>query len=487
MSKYFKHIGLLLIITLSVSCKKGFDEMNKNPNAITDELINADYLFPKSVIKAFDSYNVGVNTELWALMTWTQMVASTNSVSLDEEFQYGGSDVDLIWSVYYTEALSNVNEVIKLTDDVPADVNKNAIARIWKAYLFHIVTDLWGDVPYSEALNGNEDEKILYPKYDTQQDIYSDLLSELKNAITQMDASKNLLETDMIYNGDITLWEKFANTLRLRLAVRIYDVDPTLATTNIQELITANNFISSASEAAYFDYSYGDNVRSPIAEGYRQSQVSELPSQLFVNTMLDDNDPRISYMIEETQEFDVIGIFDPYVGTSNFSSSIQDGFYKSDFDEIFIGGAGFENPEARAILTYEETNFLLAEVALKGLGGNASSFLKEGVVAHMNYLGVSDSLITIYADSLAGLTMSQEIISKEKWKALFMRDGFEAYAEWRRTGYPKVLDESGVELDQGLIPTRLPYPSTEISRNENIIELNISPTDMKTKVWWDIH
>ena len=83
--------------------------------------------------------------------------------------------------------------------------------------------------------------------------------------------------------------------------------------------------------------------------------------------------------------------------------------------------------------------------------------------------------------------MSQEIISKEKWKALFMRDGFEAYAEWRRTGFPKVLNENGVELDQSLVPSRLPYPSTEISRNENINELNISPTDMKTKVWWDVN
>ncbi len=487
MSKLRLHTVLFSVVALVVlnSCKKDFDELNQNPNAITSEVIQPDYLFPKSVIAPFSAYNVGVNTELWALMTWTQMVGNSNAVTLNEEYIYGGSDVDLIWSVYYTQGLTNVQQVINLTQDNAQDVNKTAIARIWKVYLFHVITDLWGDIPYSEALKGDLESKILYPKYDSQQSIYEHMLSELKAATTSFDPSKKTLSTDMIYGGDLDAWTKLANTLRLRLALRIYNADQQLATEHIQELMTASNFINSASEGAYFEYSYGDNVRSPIAEGYRQAQVSELPSQLLVNLLLDDQDPRISYMIQPTEESQVIGIFAPYVGTSNFSPTKQDGFYRSNFNERFIGGTNFESPEARPILSYEESCMLQAEAALKGFGGDAASLLSAGIRAHMYTLAMPDSVIDPYVDSIALLTVDQELISTEKWKCFFMRDGFEAYAEWRRTGFPKVLDQGGSELDQTLVPTRLPLPSAEISRNENIKDLTISPTDMFAKVWWD--
>ena len=482
-----KLIYISLFVLISASCKKGFDELNQNPNAITKDLIDPEYLFPKAVIASFAEYNVGVNTELWAMMTWTQMVASKNVVSLEEEFQYGGSDVDLVWSTFYSKALVNCEQVIRFSENDGEQVNTNAIATIWKAYLFHIVTDLWGDVPYLEALQGDSEQKILYPKYDSQKFIYEQLLQSLEGATARLDASKNTLSADIIYAGDVEKWKKFANTLRLRLALRIYDANQTLATEHIQSVINENNFIASTVDAAYFDYSYGDNLRSPIAEGFRQAQVSELPSQLFVNTMLNDNDPRISYMIEQTKEFQVIGIFDEFVGARNFSSTTQDGFYLSNFNSRFIGGDGFESPEARPIITLEESLMLQAEAALKGFGGSAQDLLLQGVEAHMNYLEVEDSLIQEYKTELSNREINQELISTEKWKTFFMRDGFEAYAEWRRTGFPKVLDENGSELDQAIVPTRLPLPDSEISRNENINDLSISPTNMKSKVWWDVN
>ena len=298
---------LIIGLIFSTSCKKDFEEINQNPNAITDELIDPEYLFPKAVIAPFTQYNVGVNTELWALMTWTQMVASKNAVSLDEEFIYGGSDVNLVWETLYAQSLINTQQVIDLTNNNPKAVNINAIGRIWKVYVFHLITDLWGDVPYFDALKGNLEDKILYPKYDSQKDIYEDLLKELEQATNQFDASEKSINADIIYNGDITLWKKFANTLRLRLALRIYEANTTLASTHIQNVLNDNNLISSTSEAAVFEYAYGDNFRSPIAEGFRQSQVSELPSRLFVTKMLNDNDPRISFMINETKEYQVVG------------------------------------------------------------------------------------------------------------------------------------------------------------------------------------
>ena len=211
--------GAFLLVLLLSSCTKNFDLINTDPN--DPPFTNPNYLFTEAVLKGSGTFNTGIHTEIWSMMDWTMMVANLEGNMVPgRPYQYGGAWNDELWNEWYTQALAPTNEVMRLTETDPFAINKHSIARIWRVYLFHRITDLWGDVPYSEALKGisSDGTSTLNPVYDTQEAIYTDLLAELKEAVEAFDSEADEFgAADPFYNGDLDSWAKFANSLRLRL------------------------------------------------------------------------------------------------------------------------------------------------------------------------------------------------------------------------------------------------------------------------------
>lgn len=206
------------------SCDNGFVEMNKDPNKSSE--VVPGFLFTKAQLDA-----VSVNYTGAAYLTIGQSMqhfATCKEVPAagDKYFNYGYSTGN--WGAY-TGAVIELAQVIEAVSVNPADVNKLSVARIWKAYLFHRLTDLYGDIPYFDAGKALADKNYA-PKYDTQQVIYADMLKELDEAAKAFDTTKpTFANADLIYGGDVTKWKKFAYSLMLRLGMRLTQVDPTMA------------------------------------------------------------------------------------------------------------------------------------------------------------------------------------------------------------------------------------------------------------------
>ena len=478
---------MLIVFATLVSCEKGFDELNKDPNVSGD--IAADELFSNAQFRYHTDYFNGVLTDIWSLNTWMQVQANINGIaSADDKYFISGEATDNTWRIMYTDVLGNINEAIRLTKDDAAKVNDYSMYRIYRAYIYHRLTDLWGHIPYSEALNVINSSNVpnFTPVYDDQSSIYTDLLAELKNASNALDENAATLGgQDWIYAGNVDLWKRFANSLRLRLAMRISSVAPSVAQEEISDLVQENRFITSNEESAEFPYS--GVALNPFFQVDNQSQGQYHPSKFLVDKLLEDNDPRIEVLIEPSP-FSVIFGFNEYVGVESFllSSSVPTDL---EFNSSYIGEQMLSQDRPGNILSAAEVQFLLAEVALKGwdAGGSAQSYYEGGVRSHMEQLLIVEEDIESYLNMGGAFTGEVEQVIVEKWKTLVYTDAVELYAEWRRTGFPIILDADQQAVTVSAIPVRLPYPQIEINLNaDNVYAVGHGVNDFSTPMWWDV-
>jgi hypothetical protein len=210
---------LLLLLTGITGCKDDLTELNIKP----DEPLSTDpnYLLTYALQQGMGNYNSDVTLEQWSLMNWTMFMAGRGGLEPGKEYEIPGGKDDF-WREQYTHALSNTQLIIDLTSDDPNGTDLHAIAKIWKVALFHRITDLWGPVPYLEALSGITSFNYA-PKYDKQQDIYIHMMDELKSAhdIFQHQGNLPVPAHDLIFNGNTEHWMAFGNSLLLRLATQI--------------------------------------------------------------------------------------------------------------------------------------------------------------------------------------------------------------------------------------------------------------------------
>ncbi|MBL4652747.1 MAG: SusD/RagB family nutrient-binding outer membrane lipoprotein [Flavobacteriales bacterium] len=483
-----KHIFRLILLTvlLQIGCTKGFEELNPNPNAPTE--VEVEYLFTRCVIRTFDDYLVGVNTEIWSLMVWTQQLADLSGIQQEGAgYSYGNEWGEQVWKVWYTDVIANLNEIIRHTEGAETQINKQAIAKIWKVYVFHKITDLWGDVPYSEAGKGNnETNKNLTPAYDSQSDIYVDMLAELKSAVESFDDEfSNYGAADPIYNGDFDSWRRFANTLRLRLAMRISKVNPALAQSVTEELMLQNEFITSNSDAAYFPF--GTEARSPFFNLYDLNQGERRPSYYLMEKLKGTNDPRLIVFAEKASISQILGT-DVYEGVPNLMSFEEiEAANFSDISTSTVGSRFLNIDEEGLIIGYPELCFLQAEAAINGWGGSltAQKYYEDGVTAAMEYYNVPTDSIANYLAGDGSFNGTLEQVGEQKWLALIYKDAYESYAEYRRTGFPVLLQYDGSTINQGNYPQRLAYPQSEVNLNgDNVGAVGEGINDSETKLWW---
>jgi len=233
------------------------DDLNVNPNAPTNT--NPDYLFTYSVVKGMGSYITNANFNYWTIMNWNMYFATLGGVDAGKEYD-SNDGKDAWWNEVYAQGLINAREVQNLTNGNAYLINKNAIAKIWECYLFSQLTDAFGDIPYSQALNGKS--LNLSPSYDKQSTIYPALINQLKNASALLDVSKPTFggNSDPIFKGSVIKWQQFANSLQLRLAMRISNVQPQLTQQVLTELVGQPLLLTNA-DNAYFPYN-GENKKS---------------------------------------------------------------------------------------------------------------------------------------------------------------------------------------------------------------------------------
>ncbi|MEM7037685.1 MAG: SusD/RagB family nutrient-binding outer membrane lipoprotein, partial [Bacteroidota bacterium] len=348
------------------------------------------------------------------------------------------------------------------------------------------ITDLWGDVPYFEALRGvNPDgDPILTPVYDGQDVIYADLLDELKDAASALDLDAGIFGgADPFYSGDVTRWRKFANTLRLRLALRVSNADPALAQQHATEVLAEADFISDNSEGAHFTF-ISDN-ESPFYQLDATGQGMRNPSHFLIEHLNATADPRLNILAEPTTESVLLPPLD-YAGVPNLQTTADlAGF--STFNTSPVGDYFLQQSTPGTTLSFAESCFLQAEAAHKGWGGtqSAQAWYEAGVRAHMEYLNVATQDIDDFLAGGGAFDGTLEQIITQKWLTFVYRDGFEAYAEYRRTGFPALTDVNGAAIDAAAFPNRLAYPPVEISLNgTNVSAVGVGINDFSSKVWW---
>lgn len=515
-------IAIAISSLLLVSCDKGFKNMNVNPNSYNTSVIGS--LFSYNIIKTAgsdDDNTLYPNDKLAGAMM--QYFASLNPYQWtgDKYLPKTGYSDGLFNAVFNVELKEN-EQILALTKSDPSLINEYAIARIWHVYIFHRVTDMYGDVPYFQAGQGYTNG-IYKPKYDRQSDIYPAMLSLLDSAANDLDPSKaSFGSADYLYNGDPTEWKRFAYSLMLRLGMRLTKVDPANAAVWVKKAIAGGVMQSNADMAKlnhtdgselnfYWD---GEELRGgegvpPSAKGLGYGKMG----QTFVNYLKNTNDPRLPFYITLWP-----GNADPSQLPTSTLPSVQKGLpngydYTSiktlipgwtddllaTYSEINLNTVA-SNSTPSIFQSYAEVEFYLAEAALRGWGpGDAKTHYENAVTASMQvetlYPGgssIPSSAISAYlsAHPYTGGTMDQQMqqIHTQLWVSLFMNN-MEVYANWRRTGYPVLVPVNYPgNATGGTIPRRLPYPQSEATLNTDNYKAAVQaqgPDLFTTRVWWD--
>jgi hypothetical protein len=466
--------GLVLAIG---ACDEGLTEANENRNAPED--VAPEFLLPQSIRSAVEQ-TFGDFFMLSHTGIWPQHLVQLQYPDEEEGLIRPGS-METFWSTFYAGALKDVQVVIDkgIGDQRP---NVEAVGAIWKNWIFHVVTDVWGDVPYSEALQGEQGNAS--PAYDAQRDIYVALIDELAAAVGKLTVSGDGFGGgDILYNNNVDRWRRFANSLRMRLAMRLSEEDATTARTEFVDAYNAGGFQSNA-DNAMLNWP-GAPYRQPLFENW-QGRDDHGVSATMVDTLTSFNDPRRELYAEPAQSDGVFrglgnGISEPPLSIANYSRIGN--FWRAE---------GAETPTA--IMTYGEVLFLQAEAAARGwITANAAALYQQAIIASMNTYdqwgnppeAPTDAEITAYLAQprvqYTGITQ----INLQKWIALYM-NGTEAWANWRRSGVPDLV--KGPDMALTRIPVRFSYPGGEQSLNKANLDAAITRQggglDLVTPVWW---
>ncbi|KVV13242.1 SusD/RagB family nutrient-binding outer membrane lipoprotein [Flavobacterium sp. TAB 87] len=490
------------------ACTQDFEDINTNPNVV--EKPNANYVFSKSQLDGLNNNYFFTNVlECGGMLQHYATYKEASGVGdkyLSNEVYFSA-----YFNQVYPTAINEIEIVIDAVKNNPEDSNKLNIARIWKAYLYHRVTDLYGDIPYTEAAKANTSQ-IFLPKYDKQEFIYKDLLKELDEAALALDPAKPTFgKADLIYDGDVAKWKKFSYSLMLRLGLRLSKVDGNLAKTWVTKAI-AGGVILNGNDNAIMKYTDGPNDfnKNPAGFDARKQDFTQGSfgktnveggklSKTFIDFLQTTADPRINVYS---------GVWEGTVQNNN--AAIQKGFPNGlKIAPTPVEQATFSEPNQATVFKFDaplviisnvETHLYLAEAAARGwyTGETAQNLYENGVKASFLNMGIYGSSYAI-ADATPYLTANPfnaagsledklNQINTQIWVALFV-DEQEVYANWRRTGYPVLTPVNFPgNVTNGTIPRRLKYPTSEYSVNSVKLAAAIEQQgedNFTTKMWWD--
>ncbi len=502
MKKQIQIISILIMVVMTGCVKTNLTDLNVNPDQPLST--NPNYVFNFVLQQGMGNYGSDVTMEQWNIMNWMMFMAERDGMEPGKEYRVPGGK-DAFWREQYTNTLSNAQLIVDMAADDPGMVNMKAAAEIWQVYIFQVITDLWGDIPYSEALKGMT-ENELTPAYDSQEDIYLALIEKLKTATASFDPSEQFFdpESDMVYEGDMDQWKMFGYSLLLRVATRINQVDYNTYS-EVIEYLKDRPLFTNQGDAAIFPFNSVRKNHLWETMFRNESTVQNNPSKFFVDLVIEREDPRAKVYFEAAP-LSFLPFIDEYKGVPNLlpNNSTEWENYnlnnslgvEGEWGDISKIGEWFLNNDTPGvIMNYSEVCFLLAEASINGLWDeDATELLKQGVRASMEFYNlyanednmISDTEINTYLATITEANL-EEIIT-QKWLTFAYEQGFEAFAEYRRTGFPQLVDYFGDPVSQEAFPKRVPYPYSEYTLNNsnynNAIE-NQGPDDEFTKLWWD--
>jgi len=492
-------VAAVAAVVSATACQTDLTGLNNNPNNPTTA--PAPALFTNAVTSAVGRW-VGAGqlsgTELFA-----QHLAQVQYVEEDR----GRLRTETIDGWFTNAYISELEDFQKVIDAGKTAVSPNTSgpAIVMQQWVFQNMTDMWGDIPYTEALQGDAGGP-LKPKYDTQQSIYNGMLAALTTASTTMKTGTTdpaLTSGDPIYKGDIAKWIKLSNSLRARMAMRIIKADPAKAAAELTAAFAASGgTLASNGDNARLAWP-GDGVFDNPWSGTFSTRDDHRVSKTLLDTLNALGDPRMTIFAQPTKN-------DPtkYVGLQNGLDNVTvTPFFNttSRVGAIFYPGATTYGTYGTAagkatptyIMTYAEVEFLKAEAAERGLGGQtgAAAHYNAGVRASITQWGGTDAQADAYLAKpgvayVAGATGLRQI-GLQKWISLFTQ-GNEAWSEWRRTGNPatiKIGPKAYPELTENA--RRVPYPAGEQSVNKASLDEAVARqggANFNTyvgRVWWD--
>ena len=517
-----KNISFFIIILMAAfiinGCTDDFDQINTDPLSLTSDKVDASLI---GLAFAQAQYNT-VNGLHWRFQIsqnlfsdlYSQYYATTHPNFPSDRYTQVGRWSDLCWSSFYGQAAPN----IKFTEDFTAENGlalQNAVAKVWRVYGYHRITDYYGPVPYSQFGNGETSVP-----YDDQESIYRNFFTTLDEAVSVLKSNSGgnaFSSNDQIYSGDASLWLKFANTLRLRLAMRVKYVDQGLAKTEAEKAVADGVMTDNSDNGLMLTTASSPNPINTITNWgeYRMSTLME-------SVLKGYDDPRLPIYFLPAVDGDSDGDGNPYEGLRNGQSQVQLTDSKNlDHSDV---GANFQptnlagNPPI-VVIRAAESYLLRAEGALEGwnMGGSAQELYEQGIrLSIQEWAAADDTAIDAYISSsstpasagpehpavsdipvafdAAGSKERQlEQIITQKWLALYP-DGWEAWAELRRTGYPIQyvrLNSENLDVAPGDIMRKMVYVTSEFDNNRAGVDAAISFSENaggdkgSTKVWWD--
>ena len=468
-------LGGLALLGTTTSCQKDFEEINTNPNRPQQALPTA--LFNGST-KLFLKNTRNYTTSGMMFRSWMQYTAQ-DTYTKESRFLYRDYAGDYLWRYPYQVA-GGYKDIIDLNTDPKTkelmttygkSENQIAAARIMLAYTFALLVETFGDVPYYSYGSPNPErfqalqlEKYISPVYATQKEIYTDLLKELKEAAAQIVSDSYVFkEGDYIFETPDKM-RRFANSLRLRLAIRLKDVSDTelrtLAQQSIDELKAGTAVMQSEADTVELQFDSDDTNPAPIYNEYFvRNRVDYSPSNSFVQLLKGQRgnfgvDPRLQkyfapkgltkYQARDGRYTESNNLND-YVGMPyGLDESMADFQFKSGVAVSFFSSRILQPNYAEVFMEYSEVCFLLSEA-----NGWDNTWYKKGVEASMKKWGVDDAKITSFLATIPAA--NEENVLTQKYIALYMNPN-EAWAEYRRTGYPHTLIKVNEETDLN-IPT----------------------------------
>lgn len=535
MRKIWIYISSVCLLTVG-GCTKHFDAINTDPTQASASVYDPNLLLPTAEL-GYMSAIQGYSGPLLFQSMWVQTFASAEFPSYysngDKYVASGNINTydASIWNDAYTAAgqAYSIQSLIKTQKDASLG-NLNGIALIVQLLNLELVTDTYGDCPYTQALQAASG--VTEPVYDAQQSIYSSMLAKLDSVIPTLSASSTLPGNDIIYKGNIAQWQKFGYSLMLRMAMRLTKADPTTAQSYAEKAYAGGTFASNA-DNAYVTFDHADGYQNGNASALvvPEDYVEVRWGKILIDYLKTNNDPRLSVIAEVPQaglanagNTSLAGVSTPAA-----QNGMPNGYDENGGATDISAAPGYPGPTGTGgdvnptgnysrpttslylalntpgyILTYAETELLLAEAAARGwnVGATASVHYANGLAAALQSYGVfngttpiSAGTATAYAAAhpldISSQANSLTMINTQFWVTTGTLFNFaEAWNNWRRSGIPALTPVNyAANFTGGVIPRREIYPTTESATNPGNYKQAVSGLSggdtWVSHVWWD--
>jgi len=469
-SKYAVLLALTATPLVITSCRQELD-INVDPNNPSQASLSG--LLSASQV-GFAFALGGEGTRMPASIV--QHYAGHRAQPLDyAQYRITSSATDGTWTALYNTLM----DMREMENKAVASGNQAylGVSKILQAHAFSVTTDLFGDIPFSQALQGRTN---ITPVYDKQEDIYPALITMIDEGVAALTAATETISGDIVYGGDVTKWKKYGNSLKLRLLNHLSSRQPNAAA---NFLATNPSLIDTSVDDAKVLFGSVASNANPI---YQFDVLSGRKDQAVASTIVDKmkalSDPRVSVYFEPVAG-NALGLKGQYLG--NAPGNDTEDSQKNRYSRVGSAYASIKAPVV--LMSAAEVNFIKAEVYHRASDSRAQAAYQAAITQDFAALGLSSSAAAYLANANVAYNGTLQRIMEQKWITMFQAS-YESWVDWRRTGFP-VLTPAASNMTSNVIPRNLPYPEVEINSNRaNLVAgpgVPIPYTGLSNRVWWD--